>query len=72
MDRGEHSFKIFDRSGTFLRRFGWYGLEEGLLFQPVDAQMDSFGRVYVLEAGARRLQVFSLLRPFEPFTLPGI
>ena len=55
----------------FLRTFGGYGQREGTLFYPIDAVADGAGRVYVLEVGARRMQVFSLSRPFEPFSPQG-
>jgi hypothetical protein len=64
--------KVFDRNGAFLKKFGEYGTEQGLLFQPVDADMDSLGRLYVLETGAKRLQVFMLLHTFERFTQEGL
>ena len=62
---------MFDRAGEFLRRFGTYGVGEGTLFDPVDIEIDGFGKVYVAEAGARRLQVFTVSRPYETFTPPG-
>ncbi|MHB0935677.1 MAG: NHL repeat-containing protein [Armatimonadota bacterium] len=67
IDQAQHCLKVFDRSGTLLRQFGEYGQGEGQLFYPIDTAVDGFGRVYVVEMGARRLQVFSVNRPFEPF-----
>ncbi|MDH7481679.1 MAG: NHL repeat-containing protein [Armatimonadota bacterium] len=67
VDKGQHCLKVFDRSGTFLRKLGVYGTEGGSFFQPIDMEMDKFGRVYVAEAGGRRVQVFSLVKPYEPF-----
>lgn len=72
VDGGQHCLKAFDRSGQFLRRFGFYGPEEGYLYETIDAEMDDFGRVYVLEYGGRRVQVFSLSRPFEPLRPSGL
>ncbi len=72
VDRAQHGLKVFDRTGMFLRRFGNYGLGEGMLFYPVDADIDSFGHVIVLESGSRRMQVFALARPFEPFRPAGL
>ena len=68
MDKGQHCLKVFDRAGEFLRRLGSYGVGEGTLFDPVDIEIDSFGKVYVAESGARRLQVFVVGRPYETFT----
>lgn len=68
VDQAQHRLKVFDRSGRLLRQFGTYGQGEGEFFHPVDVDIDDFGRVYVVEMGARRMQVFSVNRPFEPFT----
>jgi DNA-binding beta-propeller fold protein YncE len=68
VDQAQHCLKVFDRSGMLLRQFGAYGQGEGEFFHPTDAAIDNFGRVYVVELGARRMQVFSVNRPFEPFT----
>jgi tripartite motif-containing protein 71 len=72
VDRAQHSLKVFDRTGTFLRKFGSYGLSEGMLFHPVDAAIDSLGHVIILEIGSRRMQVFTLGKPYEPFRLTGL
>jgi DNA-binding beta-propeller fold protein YncE len=68
VDKNQHLLKVYDRAGLYLRTFGSYGQGEGSLFYPVAAAEDSLGRVYVLEFGTRRLQVFTLAQPFEPFT----
>lgn len=70
VDKTRHCVKVYDRLGTYLRTVGAYGQEENQFFYPVDAVGDSLGRVFVLEFGARRLQVFKLSQPFEPFS-PG-
>jgi len=67
VDKNLHSLKVYDRSGIFLRAFGGYGQEKGSLFYPIAVAENDLGRVYVLEFGTRRLQAFTLSRPFEPF-----
>lgn len=66
-DTSEHNIKIFDRVGFYLKTFGDYGMSEGELYYPIDLALDSFGKVYVLGRGLKRLQVFSMEKPFQPF-----
>jgi sugar lactone lactonase YvrE len=66
-DTSEHTIRIFDRVGFFIKTFGEYGMSEGTLYYPIDLGIDGFGKVYVLERGLRRLQVFALDKPFQPF-----
>ncbi|MDO8588563.1 MAG: NHL repeat-containing protein [Armatimonadota bacterium] len=66
VDSVEHNIRIYDRIGFLLRTFGEYGMTERSLFYPIDVDVDSLGRVYVLERGSRRMQVFELASPYQP------
>jgi DNA-binding beta-propeller fold protein YncE len=63
VDTAEHLIRVFDRIGILLRTFGGYGMTEKALFYPVDVDMDSMGRVFILERGGRRMQAFELENP---------
>jgi len=66
-DTAGHAVRIFDRVGFFIRNFGDYGMGEGSLYYPIDIAVDGFGKVYVLEHGPKRLQIFAIDKPFQPF-----
>jgi hypothetical protein len=52
--------KILKADGSFLFQFGTFGTEPGQFFFPIDIALGEYGRIYVLEKGANRLQVFEI------------
>ena len=70
VDSSEHNIRIYDRIGLQLKMFGEYGMGETMLFYPVDMDIDEMGRVYILERGSNRMQVFELESPNQPIPRP--
>ncbi|MBI5576279.1 MAG: NHL repeat-containing protein [Deltaproteobacteria bacterium] len=50
--------QVFDRNGTFRRRFGGYGEGQGLFIRPMGVAVDGSGRIYVADSYQNVVQVF--------------
>ena len=50
--------QVFDRAGTFKRRFGGYGDGQGLFIRPMGLAVDGTGRIYVADSYQNVVQVF--------------
>lgn len=50
--------QVFDRTGTFKRRFGGYGEGQGLFLRPMGVAVDGTGRIYVADSYQNVVQVF--------------
>ncbi|MBI5576330.1 MAG: NHL repeat-containing protein [Deltaproteobacteria bacterium] len=50
--------QVFDKNGTFKRKFGSFGQGEGLLTKPVGTAVDTNGRIYVSDAYQHIVEVF--------------
>lgn len=50
--------QVFDRTGTFKRRFGGYGEGQGLFLRPMGLAVDGTGRIYVADSYQNVVQVF--------------
>lgn len=59
-DSHRHKVLAFDLSGRFLFEFGREGMSEGMLKYPICVRVDGQGRVFVLNKGTRRVEVFKL------------
>ena len=60
-DSFRHQVKVFDENWKLLLQFGGYGMDEERFFFPVDLALDEEGhRVYVLEKGTSRVQIFRI------------
>jgi len=59
-DRGKNCIKAFDRSGTFLYKFGIKGNKDGQFNSPHLMHVDSFNNLLVCDYGNSRVQQFSL------------
>jgi hypothetical protein len=58
VDALRHEIKFFDAQGRFLGRFGGLGTRAGQIAYPSDVAIDGQDRVYVVEKGNSRVQVF--------------
>ena len=58
--RGNHCVKAFDKSGTFLYKFGKQGNEDGQFNSPFLMHVDSSNNLLVCDYGNDRVQQFSL------------
>jgi DNA-binding beta-propeller fold protein YncE len=56
---------VFDRRGQFVQRFGAHGRGPGSFDQPMDLAFDPKGRLYVLDSGNNRIQVFEVMKNTE-------
>jgi DNA-binding beta-propeller fold protein YncE len=56
--KGGHQIKVFDMDGKHIRTIGKRGGAEGEFNFPVQATVDSEGRLYVADAANGRIQVF--------------
>lgn len=68
VDSSEHNVRIYDRIGLPLKSFGSYGTGDAMLFYPVDLDLDEMGRVFILERGSRRMQVFAQDNANQPIS----
>ena len=59
-DRENHCIKVFDRSGTFLYKFGKEGNQDGEFNRPIYLFVDSSDNLLVSDLGNDRVQQFSL------------
>lgn len=59
-DSHRHKVLAFDLSGRFLFEFGREGMSEGMLKYPICVRVDGQGRIFVLNKGTRRVEVFKL------------
>ncbi|MBI2877141.1 MAG: NHL repeat-containing protein [Candidatus Tectomicrobia bacterium] len=59
-DSHRHKILAFDLSGRFLFEFGREGMGEGMLKYPICVRADGQGRIFVLNKGTRRIEVFKL------------
>lgn len=50
--------QVFDRNGTFRRRFGGYGAGQGQFIRPMGVAVDGTGRIYVADSYQNVVQVF--------------
>lgn len=50
--------KVFDLNGNLLKRFGSYGVGEGMFIRPFDIDVDDSGRIYVSDSNSSGIQVF--------------
>jgi tripartite motif-containing protein 71 len=58
VDALRHEIKFFDALGRFLDRFGGIGPRPGQVAYPADLAIDGQDRLYVVEKGNSRVQVF--------------
>ena len=58
--------QVFDADGTFLSSFGSKGTGDGQFGFATSVALDGHGNVYVADAGANRIEKFSLQPPFAP------
>lgn len=58
-DSGRHEVHEFDAQGTWRRRSGGRGLAAGQFLSPRGLAVDEGGRLFVMDQGNRRCQVFS-------------
>ncbi len=65
-DAFQHRLKVFSMAGRFLFNFGRPEEKTGGFFFPVDLCFGDQGRLYVLEKGANRIQVFRVEDLHEP------
>jgi hypothetical protein len=56
--------KVFDLNGNLLRKFGSYGVGEGLFIRPFDIEVDDSERVYVSDSNATGIQVLDIYGNF--------
>ena len=59
-ENGNQCIKAFDRSGTFLHKFGKLGNQDGQLTNPGSLLIDSFNNLLVCDRFNNRVQQFSL------------
>lgn len=59
-DAFQHRLKAFSQDGKFLFNFGQMEEKVGGFFFPVDICFDGKGKLFVLEKGANRIQVFHI------------
>ena len=59
-DGGNHCIKAFDRSGTFLYKFGKEGNQDGQFKMPLGLLVDSSNNLLVCDTDNNRVQQFSL------------
>ena len=59
-DDSNHCIMVFDRSGTFLFKFGKQGNQDGQFNRPHLMHLDSFDNLLVCDSGNDRVQQFSL------------
>ena len=59
-DAFQHRLKVFSLQGEFLFNFGWLEEESGGFFFPVDLCFGEEGKLFVLEKGANRIQIFQV------------
>ena len=59
-DCGDDCIKAFDKSGTFLHKFGKQGDQDGQFDQPSGLLIDSFNNLLVCDRKNNRVQQFSL------------
>ncbi len=61
-DTWNHRIQVFDSDGTFLTKWGTYGLTTDagqLLYGPRDVAVDTLGRVLVTDTGNKRVLVYN-------------
>ena len=52
--------QVFDKNGSFRRKFGSFGQGEGLLMKPVGTAVDTNGKVYVSDAYQHIVEVYDV------------
>lgn len=57
--------QVFDKNGSFRRRFGSFGQGEGLLMKPVGTAVDANGKVYVSDAYQHIVEVYDVNGVYE-------
>lgn len=68
VDMRRASVTIFDRSGTFLKKFGEAGSSFGQMGMPMDVAVDRKGRVFVIDATRHTLLIYdSDTRPVREY-----
>jgi len=71
-DSGNAVGRVFDRSGRLLFTLGERGNGPGQLSEPVDLVADSKGRIYVMNSGNNRIEIFAPDgTPAGSFPIPG-
>ena len=71
-DSGNGVGRVFDRSGKLLLTLGERGRGPGQLSEPVDILADSKGRVYILNSGNNRMEIFAPSgEPAGSFPIPN-
>ncbi|MEM7828314.1 MAG: CFI-box-CTERM domain-containing protein, partial [Candidatus Aenigmatarchaeota archaeon] len=58
--------KVFDRYGEFLKKIGSYGNGEGQFNLPTDVAIDRYNRLFVLNEGSSRVELFGIDEYSEP------
>ena len=64
-DSGNHRIEVFSPTGTFIRQFGSFGLNDGQFLAPFDLAVDAQGNVYVADDQQETLSKFSPGGHFE-------
>ena len=71
-DGDNHCIKVFNRSGTFLHKFGKQGNQDGQFNLPNGMVLDSSNNLLVCDAGNNRVQQFSLDGRFTGKTITDL
>ena len=58
LDRDNNRVQVFDKNGTFIKKWGSRGTGDGQFFNPYGVDVDSAGNVWVVERNGDRVQKF--------------
>ena len=57
---GWHKIMIYTTGGDLVHEFGEYGVNEGQFNNPSGVSVDSDGRIYIVDSGNHRIQLYAL------------
>jgi tripartite motif-containing protein 71 len=57
---GLNRIQKFDSNGKFITKWGSTGSNNGQFIDPISVTVDSSGKVYVVDGGNTRIQVFTI------------
>ncbi len=63
--------KVFDRYGEFLTKIGGYGNDAGQFNLPTDVAIDKYNRLFVLNQGSSRIELFGIDNYSQPPSTPS-